>query len=258
MLTNWDSLVNKAIDRLRALLPSLLIAVFGLLVLWATLWLLSPSLDSSELAALASPTASRTPTRRVVARQPTPTPFRPTATPEPLMHVVLEGEVLGLIAEEYGTTVEAILEANNIEDVDLISVGQELIIVGARITPLPGATRTSSPTPTPTRVFPYSAPDVLGPADQIVFRDCTTPIVLHWASVGILDESEWYEVRVWSSGQREAHRVWTKATSWTVIASLCPGPEGDIFYWDVSVVQRTGQEIVRRSPRSPTSRFVWH
>jgi LysM repeat protein len=256
--TNWDSLVNRAVDRLKASLPNLLPAILGLLVLWATLWLLSPSLDSSELAALASPTASPTPTRRVVARLPTPTPFRPTATPEPLIHVVLEGEVLGLIAEEYGTTVEAILEANDLEDVDLISVGQELIIAGARITAVAAATHTPSSTSTPGRAFPYIAPEVLGPADQAVFRDCETRIVLHWASVGILDEGQWYEVRVWSNGQAEAHRAWTKATSWAVLHSLCPGPTGDIFYWDVSVVQRTGQEVIRLSPRSPTSRFGWH
>jgi LysM repeat protein len=254
--TNWDSLVNRAIDRLKASLPSLLLAIFGLLVLWAALWLLSPFLDSSELAALASPTASPTPTRRVVARQPTPTPFSPTATPELLIHVVIEGEVVGLIAEEYGTTVEAILEANDLEDIDLISVGQELIIAGARRTP--AAAVTSTPTPTPTRTFPYIAPDVLGPADQAVFRDCDTRIVLHWASVGILSGDEWYEVRVCPDDQGEAHRSWTKATSWAVAGTLCPGPEGDVFYWDVSVVRRTGLEVIRLSPKSPTSRFGWH
>ncbi len=258
MLRNWDSLVNRAVHQLKASLPSLLPATLGLLVLWATLWLLSPSLDSSELTALASPTASPTPTRRVVARLPTPTPFRPTATPEPLIHIVLEGEVLGLIAEQYGTTVEAILEANDLEDVDLISVGQELIITGASITPVAAVTHIPSSTPTPTRAFRYIAPDVLGPADQAVFRDCETRVVLHWASVGILDEDQWYEVRVWSNGQAEAHRAWTKATSWTVVSSLCPGPEGDILHWDVSVVQRTGQDIVPLSPRSPTIRFGWH
>jgi hypothetical protein len=169
---------------------------------------------------------------------------------------VAEGEVVVLIAEEYGTTVEAILQANDLEDADLISVGQELIIAGARRTP--AAVATSTPLPTPTRAFPYIAPNVLGPADQAVFRDCDARIVLHWATIGVLNGDEWYEVRVWSNGQGGAHRSWTKATSWAVGSILCPGPEGDVFYWDVSVVRRTGLEIIRLSPKSPTRRFGWH
>lgn len=257
MPTNWDSLVNRAIDRLKASLPTLLPAIFGLLVLWATLWVLSPSLVSSELEALASPTASPTSTRRVVVRQPTPTPFRPTPTAEPLIHVVLEGEVLGLIADEYGTTVQAILEANDLEDVDLISVGQELIIVGVRVTPAVAVTQTPSSTPTPTSPFAYEAPTLLYPQDQAVFEGREANIVLQWASVGILKEEEWYAVRIWTRDEKDAHRAWTKASNWRVPDSLYPGTTGEVFYWDISVVRRSGQEL-RLSPGSLTRRFGWY
>jgi LysM repeat protein len=254
---NWDWLVRRTIDRWKGSLPNLLLASLSLCILWASIWLLAPSFESSGWTALVSPTASPTATRVVVIRQPTPTSFIPTATPQLLIHAVLEGEVLGLIAEEYGTTVEAILEANDIEDVDLISVGQELIIVGAKHTPFPAATRTPSPTPTPTSAFAYGAPTVLRPQDQAVFEGRETSIVLHWASVGILEEEEWYEVRVWARGENDAHRAWTKASNWRVPNSLYPGAIGGAFYWDVAVVYRSGQQVIRLSLRSPTRHFSW-
>ncbi|MCD6554866.1 MAG: LysM peptidoglycan-binding domain-containing protein [Anaerolineae bacterium] len=51
-------------------------------------------------------------------------------TQEPVIHVVQAGETLALIAEQYGTTVEAIVAANGLSDPDLIIVGQRLIIPG--------------------------------------------------------------------------------------------------------------------------------
>jgi hypothetical protein len=171
--------------------------------------------------------------------------------------VVVEGEVLGLIAEEYGTTVEAILEANDVEDVDLISVGQQLIIVGARRTPLPAATRTPSPMPSPTSSFAYEAPTILYPEDQALFERREANIVLQWASVGVLNAGEWYEARVWVRGEEEAYRAWTKASSWRVPDSLHPGASGGVLCWDVAVVYRSGQQVTRLSLRSPARHFSW-
>jgi LysM repeat protein len=70
----------------------------------------------------------------------------PTSTPAPtrfLTHYVKAGENLTSIATDYGTTVEAIVEANQIEDPRSLRTGQELIIplagsVGGP-TPVPGA-----------------------------------------------------------------------------------------------------------------------
>ena len=73
----------------------------------------------------------------------TPTPnLPPTYTPEPAAapptalplpgtpetYVVQSGDTLAGIAAQFGVTVEALAEANNIENVDLIDVGQTLII----------------------------------------------------------------------------------------------------------------------------------
>jgi hypothetical protein len=63
--------------------------------------------------------------------QPLPTPesvmiATPAATLE--IYIVKPGDTLSEIALLYGTTVDALAAANNIENVDLILIGQQLII----------------------------------------------------------------------------------------------------------------------------------
>ena len=259
MPRNWDWLVSRIRSLARIPITSVLLTGLAVLALAATLWLLWPLPQISELKALVTPTVTLTPTQRVVQRQPTPTAFFPTATPAPLIHVVVEGEVLGLIAEEYDTTVEAILQANNLKDANMISIGQELVIVGAQRTPVLTAMVTPTPTATPTSVLPYPAPQLISPADEAVFQDREPQIFLQWTSVAILNADEWYEVRLWSGGEDDvAQRVWTRASSWTAPDSPYPGPKGGLFYWDVSVVRRSGQDVLLLSPRSETRRFGWH
>lgn len=64
-------------------------------------------------------------------------------------HTVQAGENLSRIALKYGTTVQAIVQANNITNPNLIVVGQVLIIPGAVTapTPVPGSTQTAVPSP---------------------------------------------------------------------------------------------------------------
>jgi LysM repeat protein len=54
---------------------------------------------------------------------PTPTPATPVKK-----HVVLAGETLSAIAVRYGVTTQAIMQANNIADPNVLRVGQELVI----------------------------------------------------------------------------------------------------------------------------------
>ena len=78
---------------------------------------------SSETA---SPTISPLPTlvpTQVVVVTATPTAVRGTTT-----YVVKAGDTLSAIAAQFGTTVEAIVKANDIKDPDFLSEGQELII----------------------------------------------------------------------------------------------------------------------------------
>ena len=70
-----------------------------------------------------------------------PIPANPA--PEPLNHIVQAGETLRSIADLYGQTVEDLAELNEIENVNQLYVGQELVIV-----PDSNAL-TIAPTPTP-------------------------------------------------------------------------------------------------------------
>ena len=77
-----------------------------------------------------------------VSSQPTQPPA-PTATTAPVAtetpatggqqeYVVQEGDTLGGIAEQFGVTVDAIVQANSITDPDLIVPGETLIIPPAQ------------------------------------------------------------------------------------------------------------------------------
>lgn len=55
----------------------------------------------------------------------------PTPTPSPEVYVVKKGDSVWKIAQRYGTTMQAIILANNLRNPDLIYPGQILLIPGA-------------------------------------------------------------------------------------------------------------------------------
>lgn len=208
---------------------------------------------------------------------PPPVPGAPTAPPrgtEVVVHVVQPGDSLLGIALRYDTSVEVIMAANNIADAQWIFAGQELLIPLGTPTPVP--TPTPRPTPTPTPGPPYTAPDLLDPAEGEIFRGEEADIVLNWASVGILAEDEWYilRLRLVSEPVYQHPSVWTKVTSWRVPASLHPSAllktdssietESHLFRWDVTVVRHTGTrpdgkpDGIAISPMSATRSFFWY
>mgnify|MGYP001770945209 CR=1 FL=1 len=67
----------------------------------------------------------------LLAQETTPTPETQATT----IHVVQPGETLFAIAKRYGTTVEALVQANQIADPSLIFAGQRLIIPGGQAPP---------------------------------------------------------------------------------------------------------------------------
>ena len=75
-----------------------------------------------SLTPIAPPTATAT------IAPPTPTEGIAAPTREPTTHTVQSGETVAQIAQEYGTSVDAIVEANDLEDPNFIWVGQKLII----------------------------------------------------------------------------------------------------------------------------------
>jgi len=108
----------------------------------------------------ATPTPTRTPKPTftpfdVVVATPTrvsePTPGEqsaPAASPTMSVHVVQAGETLSEIARTYETTVDAIVQANDLGGADvIINEGQELVIPPASAPP-PGGEGTAVPGPT--------------------------------------------------------------------------------------------------------------
>lgn len=79
---------------------------------------------------LATPTPLPSPSVSASPLSPSPSGGEPTqsAIPSQAIHVVEPGEFLSVIALRYGVTTAAIVEANDIENPDLIEAGQRLII----------------------------------------------------------------------------------------------------------------------------------
>lgn len=88
-------------------------------------------------------------------------------TPSQITHVVVAGDTLGTIAEEYNVPMQDIIDVNNITNPNILSVGTELVIPIGGIptdTPEPTAVPTSAEPPTPIATDP---PD-LGEAEPII------------------------------------------------------------------------------------------
>jgi len=96
---------------------------------------------SASASASATPVPSASP-RPTPSPSPSPSPtLAPTATPSPTVvptpaptpppprtYTVVEGDTLAEIAQRFGTTVEALQTANDIEDPNEIIIGQVLVI----------------------------------------------------------------------------------------------------------------------------------
>ena len=95
---------------------------------------------TSRITAPAPLTTTDTPQASPQPQATTQTPPAVTPATEIITHTVGRGENLTGIARQYGTTVQAIVEANALTDPDLIFIGQELIIS----VPVPSPTATPS------------------------------------------------------------------------------------------------------------------
>ncbi len=112
----------------------------------------TPEATVAPTATVDAPSATPPPT---VTGTPPPT-LTPTATatarPATSQYTVLQNDTLGAIALKFGTTVEAIMQANNISDPRFVRAGQVLTI------PLPTPPPTITPTPTRDPRLPSPTP----------------------------------------------------------------------------------------------------
>lgn len=174
------------------------------------------------------------------------------------------GDTLYTISGEYGLTIAEIKEINGLTG-DRLSIGQKLRIPVGTATPTPTLTPMPTLTPTPGPARP--APALLGPPDGTAFEGADQPILLNWASVGILNQEEWYVVRVRRTGTvaQVLPLVWTKTTSWRLPADLYIAGLGEPqrFYWQVSVMEHTGVDDdgtwlgKQISPAGQIRTFTW-
>jgi len=142
---------NLRLPQGELLWPLLLVAALALLWLWKPWQAAEPqAMASTTETATATPIPSPT-----YAIAPTVTPLYsptppPTATlpPNQTRHTVTSGQTVSSIAKRYGTTISAILKANNLKSNSVLKIGQELIIpLPVADTPTPTPTLTPSPTP---------------------------------------------------------------------------------------------------------------
>jgi LysM repeat protein len=187
-----------------------------------------------------------------------------TATMAYETYEVEQGDTLYTLSSKFNLTIATIKEINDLSS-DTLRVGQQLRIPVGTATPVP--TLTLTPTLTPTPGPPYAAPALLAPAEGAAFNGPGATILLSWASVGILEEDEWYVVRLRRSGviAEQLPLAWTRATSYRLPAGLyIEGlDEPQRFYWQVMVMRQTGVdqngtwlgEVA--SPSGETRTFTW-
>jgi len=98
--------------------------------------------------------------QRIVLNPPSVPSSPPPAAPAPIIHVVQPGETLWGIAVQHGTTVAALVEANQISNPSLIRIRQTLAIPQLAPPPPPAA-EPAPPAPAPTREHVVQAGETL-------------------------------------------------------------------------------------------------
>jgi LysM repeat protein len=181
---------------------------------------------------------------------PTPTlnPDEPTPTPSAfILHTVQPGDTLSTIAERYGVSMDVIRRANEIpEGSETIQVNQVLTIPRSTPTPVPQTREAPEPTPTPSSLTRYRAPQMLYPPEGTVFLGLDASVVVQWASVGILEEREYYYVELIAPTAEGpvTEKAYVRSTAWRVPEALFPGPDAtsNTFSWRVGVVRQVTEE----------------
>lgn len=181
---------------------------------------------------------------------PTPTPAPlPTSTLsgaaatedacEKVPITVQENDTLSSISLNYAVSMEAIKEYNGLST-DNVFIGQQLLIpLCERATPVGQATRT------PTLPPPYTAPNLLLPADGGAFTLANDVVTLQWSSVGALRDNEFYRVIVEDITEGQARRLTDYVTDTKYIVPTTFRPRDNVAHvirWSVSTVRQSGTD----------------
>jgi hypothetical protein len=114
---------------------------------------------------------------------------------------------------------------------------------------------TRRPTATPTLGIVYPAPKLLEPGDiAYLSQDGFGTYRLGWTWDGILQEGEWFDVRVWQAGMPHYGIAWTKQHKYEY--DICLRVSGE-YYWSVAVIRgERSQWIADLSPEATPRRFT--
>lgn len=201
-----------------------------------------------EVLKIPPPTPQPTGTAAVEPGTPTP------AAASEVSYTVVAGDTLSDIAQKFGVPMSRIQERNNIQNIQSLQVGDQLVIPVAptpTFTPEPGASSAVAGTPTP--IVQYAPVKLLTPLDREIFIGNSKPILLQWLSSGILQPGELYVVDVERPGARTIS-FRTRATSFHLTTDQYPaaGDTNRLFKWRVMIARQAGTG----SDQSPTFRIV--
>lgn len=145
-------LVNAVISALISLCVVLLLLPQGVPLAGQVVDNATSAAPPTALADTATPPATEMPAEAAAANNTQEPAGEPSATPEPVVHVVKRGDTISGLAEKYDVPEEQIMLANRLKNPNLLQMGTELIIpvgglpdAGPTRTPVPSAT--SSPIP---------------------------------------------------------------------------------------------------------------
>ncbi len=194
-----------------------------------------------------------------------PSSVETTVTPGVIRHIVQRGDTLIGIAAQYGSTVNTIRAANQL-DGDALAIGQVLMVPTGPWSPTPNPTVVSEIPSTPTSQFAYAAPNLKFPPENHVFRGNKDIPTLEWLSPAILKPNEFYVVHL-ESGAAASRKIYPslpvlQGTS----VKLDPAKHytgastnGTIYSWYVVIVSQTfGAQVIAQSPPSATRTFMWY
>jgi LysM repeat protein/predicted RNA-binding Zn-ribbon protein involved in translation (DUF1610 family) len=179
----------------------------------------------------------------------------PTSAPaNEVVYTVVAGDTLSGIAQKFGVPMSRIQERNNIQNIQALQIGDQLVIPVAptpTFTPGPGGSSAAATTPTPQAQYPPVK--LLTPLDREIFIGDASPILLQWLTSGILQPNELYLVEVERPGVKTIS-FRTRATSYHLLTDQYPADDDPnrLFKWRVMIVRQAGAG----SDQSPAYRVV--
>lgn len=188
------------------------------------------SVGQTILVPQPTPTATPLATSTISANQAT------QAACGTLDYRVGDNDTLSAIAANYNISVETLKAYNGLTSNNIYS-GQVITI------PLCERLPTAGPTPTPTNPPPYSAANLLLPADGAIFTGVNDTVTLQWSAIGGLSQTESYAIIVedLTEGQGKKLVDYTADTKYIVPATFRPaGNSPHIIRWWVQPVRQSG------------------